>query len=297
MNYFNLIIIVVMLLCITTTSAQEYKIVEAESGKAIEVSSLIKELMHYDVVFFGELHDDSLLHFLEADLFQKLVEEDPNFVLSMEMFERDNQIVLDKYIDNEIDYNEFTQKARLWPNHHTDYEPLLQIAKKYNRKVIAANVPRKYAGLLAKNGEKGLEGITDLEKAYLAQNLVVLDDRYKKEFYATMQGMFDHGMPNSNAIDQILNIYKAQCLKDDTMAESINNYLKENDGHKVLHINGDFHSRYFLGTAQKLALLNENLKIAVISPVTYTSDEKLMWKAEHSDAGDYLLLIHRDETR
>ena len=47
----------------------------------------------------------------------------------MEMFERDNQIELSNYINGKINYEEFSQQARLWPNHKTDYEPLLQIAK------------------------------------------------------------------------------------------------------------------------------------------------------------------------
>lgn len=293
MNYFNLLIVVFMLLGICTTSAQEYKIVESESGKPLDMSVLTQELLNYDVVFFGELHDDSLLHHLEAELFNNLGTADKNFNLSMEMFERDNQAELTNYIKGKSDYQEFSNKVRLWSNHKTDYEPLLQIAKNHKRDVIAANVPRVYASKLAKEGEEGLNNIRDEEKEYFAKKLVVLDDRYKKEFYETMQGMMDHGMPNKSGNDKILNIYKAQCLKDDTMAESINNYLVSNKGKKILHINGDFHSRYYLGTAQKLALMNKNLKIAVISPVAFSLEDKLDWSPDYSDAGDYLILFNR----
>lgn len=293
MNYINLIVIAVMLLSMATIGAQEYKIVESESGKPYQLDAMAKELLNYDVVFFGELHDDSLLHHLQAELFSKMTDLDQDVVLSMEMFERDNQNVLTNYVTGQINYEEFSSSARLWPNHETDYEPLLQIAKKSKRDVIASNVPRRYASLLAKEGQTALENINPDEKSFIADKLLVLDDRYKKEFYATMQGMFDHGMPNKAGQDRILNIYKAQCLKDDTMAESINNYLIDNPGKKVLHINGDFHSRYFLGTAQKLALMNSKLKTAVISPVAFSPEDKLEWSPEHSDAGDYLILITR----
>ncbi len=293
MNYFNLLIVVFMLLGICTTSGQDYKIVESESGKPLDMSVLTQELLNYDVVFFGELHDDSLLHHLEAELFNNLVTADKNFNLSMEMFERDNQAELTNYIKGKSDYQEFSNKVRLWSNHITDYEPLLKIAKNHKRDVIAANVPRVYASKLAKEGEEGLNNIIDKEKEYFAKKLVVLDDRYKKEFYETMQGMMDHGMPNKSGNDMILNIYKAQCLKDDTMAESINNYLSLNKGKKILHINGDFHSRYYLGTAQKLALMNKNLKIAVISPVAFSLEDKLDWSPDYTDAGDYLILFNR----
>lgn len=295
MTYFNLILITIILLGMTSISAVEYKIVEAESGKPYDLTSMTKELLNYDVIFFGELHDDALLHKLEADLFEKLASSDKKIVLSMEMFERDNQDILNKYINGEISYQDFSEQARLWPNHETDYEPLLQIAIKHKRDVIAANVPRKYASLLAKEGQDALAQIPDDEKKYISQDLLVLDDRYKTEFYNTMKGMFDHGMPNKTGQDRILNIYKAQCLKDDTMAESMHKYLQDNPKSKILHINGDFHSRYFLGTAQKLALMDGNLKIAVIAPVTFSVEDKLEWSPEYSDAGDFLILIHRED--
>ena len=293
MNYLNLLITVIMLLGLCTVNAQEYKLVESESGKEISLTKMSEELLNYDVIFFGELHDDSLLHHLQAELFQKLVNENNNIVLSMEMFERDNQIELSNYINGKINYEEFSQQARLWPNHKTDYEPLLQIAKASSRDVIASNVPRRFASLLAKGGEDALNSVEKAEHKLFANKLVVLDDRYKTEFYETMKGMAQHGMPNRSNQDMILNIYKAQCLKDDTMAESINDYLKSNPSKKVLHINGDFHSRYFLGTAQKLALMNNQLKIAIISPVTFSLDESIEWAPEFSDAGDYLILFPR----
>ncbi len=294
MTYLNLLIIALMLLGLCTANGQDFKIVESESGKPYDLDILTAELLNYDVVFFGELHDDSLLHYLEAEMFSRLVSQSKSVVLSMEMFERDNQIVLSNYISNKIDYPEFSQSARLWPNHETDYEPLLQIAKEYNRDVIAANVPRRFASILAREGEDALSKVDEKDKKYFAEKLVVLDDRYKTEFYETMSSMSKQGMPNKSGHDMILNIYKAQCLKDDTMAESINNYLSKNPERKVLHINGDFHSRYYLGTAQKLALLNSNLKIAVIAPVTFSPGDELDWSPEFTEAGDYLILFHRN---
>ncbi len=294
MTYLNLLIIVLMLLGLCTANGQDFKIVESESGKPYDLDILTAELLNYDVVFFGELHDDSLLHYLEAEMFSRLVSQSKSVVLSMEMFERDNQIVLSNYISNKIDYPEFSQSARLWPNHETDYEPLLQIAKEYNRDVIAANIPRRFASILAREGEDALSKVDEKDKKYFAEKLLVLDDRYKTEFYETMSSMSKQGMPNKSGHDMILNIYKAQCLKDDTMAESINNYLSKNPERKVLHINGDFHSRYYLGTAQKLALLNSNLKIAVIAPVTFSPGDELDWSPEFTEAGDYLILFHRN---
>lgn len=295
MPYSNLLLILIIVATLGCAKTVDYEIVKAEDGTTYTLNKLADELLTYDVIFFGELHDDSLLHHLESELYQRLLTKDKNIVLSMEMFERDNQAGLDDYIHHNSTYDEFSQAVRLWGNHETDYEPLLQLSKLHSRDVIASNVPRKYASLVAKSGEEALAELEDSEKQQFAEKLVVLDDRYKSEFYNAMGQMGRHGMPQQAGEDPLLNIYKAQCLKDDTMAESINNYLIANPGKKVLHINGDFHSRYHLGTSQKLALLNNKLRIAVIAPEPFPLQDKLEWQPDLSDAGDYLILFYRKE--
>jgi uncharacterized iron-regulated protein len=50
----------------------------------------------------------------------------------------------------------------------------------------------------------------------------------------------------------IYQIYQAQCIKDDTMAESIARQRAVNPARPVLHVNGSFHSDYLQGTAARL---------------------------------------------
>ncbi|MFA7057195.1 MAG: ChaN family lipoprotein [Candidatus Cloacimonadales bacterium] len=295
MPYINLLLVIIILSCLGCAKTADYEIVEAQSGTPLNLNELSDVLLTYDVIFFGELHDDSLLHHIEHELYKKLIKKNKDLVLSMEMFERDNQTGLDNYIQGKSTYEQFAANVRLWSNHETDYEPLLQLSRKYSRDVIASNVPRKYATLVAKSGEEALNAVEDDERQYFAENLIVLNDRYKEKFYSTMSQMGRHGMPQQGGHDALLNIYKAQCLKDDTMAESINNYLLANPGKKVLHINGDFHSRYHLGSSQKLALLNRDLKIAVIAPVAFQSQGTLQWQPAQSEAGDFLILFYRTE--
>ena len=50
----------------------------------------------------------------------------------------------------------------------------------------------------------------------------------------------------------IYQIYQAQCIKDDTMAESIARQRQRDPMRPVLHINGSFHSDYVMGTYSRL---------------------------------------------
>ncbi|OQY37875.1 MAG: hypothetical protein B6226_04505 [Candidatus Cloacimonetes bacterium 4572_65] len=292
MNYF---IIAVLLLMSTGLCSMEYTFVKSSNGEEVSLKELTSKLVKDDVVFFGELHDDSLLHHLEATLFEAMADKNKRVVLSMEMFETDNQEALTKYVRGEYSEEEFKANVRLWPNHYPDYEPLLQIAKRYKRDVIAANVPRRYAGRIVREGEDYIETLPADERKLLARKLVVLDDDYKTKFFATMSGMGGKRKMAMQGDDMVMKIYKAQCLKDDTMAESIYDYMKENKKAKVLHINGDFHSSNHLGTAQKVALLNPKLDISVITPVPFEVGSKLEWDSSLTPLGDYLILFERVE--
>lgn len=50
-------------------------------------------------------------------------------VLSLEMFEADNQSVLNEYLDGKITEDEFLAKSRPWPRYKTDYRQLVEFAK------------------------------------------------------------------------------------------------------------------------------------------------------------------------
>src|SRR5579875_4234289 len=80
-----------------------YKIYSSAAKKTITVDELIKALNKTDAVFYGEEHDDSIGHILEATLLKKLAEAHPQkLALSMEMFESDCQNVLNEYLSGLI---------------------------------------------------------------------------------------------------------------------------------------------------------------------------------------------------
>ena len=61
--------------------------------------------------------------------------------------------------------------------------------------------------------------------------------------------------------------FAAQVTRDDTMAESIANYLRDNPGHRIVHVTGAFHVEDRLGTIERLKMRAPNLKIALVLPV------------------------------
>ncbi len=292
---FSLQIVIVVLLFFTgcTNQSKKYQFYESSSEKSLSLKEIAKELVNYNVVFFGEFHDDSLIHSIESEILPILFKQKKDLTISMEMFERDIQNILDDFLANKIKENNFIEDSRAWPNYLTDYKNIIEFAKTNNLDVIASNVPRKYAAMVSKQGAMALENLSQNEKKYVAENISILDNEYKKNFVRIMEENMKMGKMKSRNMPISMmkgfdNIYVAQCLKDDTMAESIFQYLNTNPETLVIHYNGNFHSEYHLGTANKLKRLNKNLKIAVISPI-YANDITIDSKDKRK--GDYLLYI------
>ena len=103
-----------------------------KDGKAIKYEKMLRQLQDADIVLFGELHDNPIAHWLQYELtkdLHKLIGD--KLVLGAEMFESDNQLILDEYLSGIIFESKFEAEARLWPNYQTDYKPLIASTTKY----------------------------------------------------------------------------------------------------------------------------------------------------------------------
>ena len=289
----RIIVIALLILSILPVFSQEYKIIDTKMNKEIELKEMVERLGDYDVIFFGEFHGNKILHSLEIELLKIFYRNNKNLIISMEMFERDVQPILDKYLSNEISEADFLTESRAWSNYKTDYKPLIEFAKENELTVVAANIPRRYASMISKQGMNALDSLSQEEKKFVAGKHKVFDDEYKDRFIRTMQSNMKHNskMP-SGMMKNFDQIYAAQCIKDDTMAESILKYQHIPPRRKVIHFNGDFHSRKHFGTAQKIQILEPILKVAVISPLI--CEDEFTWKDEDLLEGEFLILL-KDE--
>jgi uncharacterized iron-regulated protein len=276
----------VLLILLIFGLAAEISIIKAESGARLDAKSLGKDLRAYDVIFFGEWHGDQHLHQLQSQILPGLLDDERELILSFEMWERDTQEHLDAFVAREMPEEEFTRMSRAWPNYR-DYRPLLIFAQKQNLKAVAANIPRIYANRTAKEGWDFVKTLPPEERAWIASELTAPDDDYRQAFFETMGNMSGHPLNQ----ESLQSMYMAQCIKDDTMAESIALALRNSPKARVIHFNGDFHSRSFLGTVSRLQNALPDKKIAVITPQVSADTEALMQKEDAGMPGTHLILM------
>ncbi|CAA7193612.1 ChaN family lipoprotein [Chryseobacterium potabilaquae] len=283
--------IAILLIGFYSLSAQSFKAYQFydKKGKKVDTDQLVKELADYDVVFFGENHNNSINHWLQLKVTETLYKQKKgHIILGAEMFERDNQVQLNQYLNGAIDAKTFKDSTRLWNNYITDYKPLVDFAKDKKLSFIATNIPRRYASQTSKQGLGSLDTLTDKEKTYIAQLpiKVTLDTPGYLEMKAMMG---DHAEGT-----KVMNFIAAQATKDATMAESILRNIQA--GKTFIHYNGNYHSKEFGGIYWYIKQKNQKLKMAVIS-VFESNDPDLKTPDKDYIPTDYNLIIPSDMTK
>lgn len=122
-----------------------------------------------DVVFVGELHNDPVSHYIEQRVLEAWFDEHGHAAaLSLEMFARDVQYIVDEYLAGLITDSAFQQSSSPWSNYETDYRPLVEFAKERGLPVIAANAPRRYSNMVSRGGRTALDALSDQARSHLA---------------------------------------------------------------------------------------------------------------------------------
>ena len=138
-------------------------------GRPATIEDVRAALAKNDVVFVGEQHDDPVSHYIEQMVLEDMYEiYGQATALSMEMFSRDAQYIVDEYLAGLITDAHFQQSSSPWSNYETDYKPQVEFAKANGLSVIAANAPRRYANRVTRNGRQSLLDLSDQALSYVA---------------------------------------------------------------------------------------------------------------------------------
>ena len=265
--------------------AYDYRLIDSQTQHPLTVKQLARLLSKQDVIFIGELHGNHASHLLEMQLMAELHALRPLQNLSMEMFNRDQQPILNRYLDSEIGEAFLINETPTWQNYIGSYRPLIEYAKQNFIPVIAANAPADIVRCIGRQGTDYIDKLSSEERLLIAHAPFTDNSEYRQrymDFLADARVLAPERKENS---------YLAQLTRDNTMAESIYQAWLENPQAQILHINGSFHSENYLGTVSALKSLNPKLRIAVISPLRVENPDKPSYSAEDLKKGDVIYLL------
>lgn len=258
-------------------------ILYSKDGKSVKYKKMVRKIQDADVILFGEYHNNPVSHWLQLELSRDLFEiKDRQLVLGAEMFESDNQLLMDEYLQGLISQSRFEAEVRLWPNYESDYKPLVELARENQLRFIATNIPRRYASVVNSSGFEGLEMLSEQAKTFLPP----LPVKYNPDLKAYSKMLEMNGINNHRNE----NFPKAQAIKDATMSY----FISENwsPGKLFLHFNGAYHSDNFESIYWYLKQTNPDLKITTLTTVTQEDISQL--NKENTGKADYIICVDKD---
>src|SRR6185503_14927370 len=215
------------------------------------LADLFDRLGASDVVFVGETHLDDTTHRIELAVLEgMLARRAGKVILSMEMFERDVQPVLDDYLHGKIDEGTFLASSRPWGNYRTDYRPLVESAKAHRIPVLAANA------------------LAPEQRRLLPAEIHPADASYWERVDRATRG---HMNFTSQTDEQRL--FSGQNLWDNSMGDAVAEALAAHPDHAIVHVVGGFHVMYHDGTAAQLRRRAPDARVAVVEVMTVSGSQ------------------------
>lgn len=300
----------------TALSPDSYAIYTS-GGVPATLDDIIAATDTVDVVFVGEVHDDVTAHALQDSLWQRVVRSTDNrpVALSLEMFERDVQSILDEYLAGTISEQHFVGDARAWQNYATAYHRMVETAKNENLAVLAANAPRRYVSQVARGGQDVLSGLSSWARQWLAPlpfpgPTVAYQEKWDTLMRQAMppghgstesdtsaraptqgessRGASAHGAsPHGNSGPSTM--LQAQALWDATMAFTIAEHLTRQPQSLIMHVTGAFHVSRGSGTPDALQHYRPGTRDLVVL-LRPTADPDTFDLEEHTGLGDFVIL-------
>lgn len=276
-------------------SEKNYRIYSVKLGKEVTLSDIADDMKNYNVLFFGEEHNDSVTHFLERSMLELMYNKYNNgLALSMEMFDRDVQPVMDEYLKDFIREKNFTKDARVWSN-YKDYRPMVEFAKSKGLNIVCANAPTRYANLAGRKGQSALMELPQESKSFFAP---LPYDSATGAYYNKLMAESGHTMAPSKDSGAkappsmpmpAFNLPMAQSLWDATMAYSISEYWKKNKEKKIMQVNGKFHSDERFAIVTQLKHYSPKARTLVISSTSDDAFPNIDW-TKYKQFGDYIII-------
>jgi uncharacterized iron-regulated protein len=210
---------------------------------------------------------------------------DRTVVLSLEMFERDVQPVVDEYLADLITESHFLSSARPWEDYETRYRPMVEFARAHGLDIVAANAPRRYVNRASRLGRDSLASLPSTARAWLPPLPYPEGSTdYRAEWDALMGPAAAHmrGTP-----------FDAQTLWDASMGQMVGRAVDGHEDALVLHLAGSFHVANFTGTPEALQHYRPGTRALVL--VAEPAEDRNGLTSEQQGLGDFVILTRPPE--
>ena len=242
------------------------------TGEQYNWEQLLDAMSNADVIIMGEQHTDARGHAIQTEIIAAAGERWRELTLSLEEFDRSEQVELTSFQHGEITAAELKAVRNfVMPavrDNWMDWNlPKLEAARQSQASLLASNAPLKYSRLVRNVGCANLPELVPEERALFDCPSVAEDPAYKDRFVRNLKASISRNKPaGMKPLEeaQTDRMFRALRVWDATMAASIVAARAEGAS-KVLHVVGGQHSDFNGGLVQELRQRDPDSRVLVIS--------------------------------
>ncbi len=282
-------------------SGVDYVVYDRE-GRRVALRTLVVAATDDEVLLVGEEHDDMVGHAIEAeilDLVAASILPTPGrrIVLSLEMFERDVQYIVDEYLEDLISEDHFLRSTRPWDDYEARYRPLVELAKAQGMSVVAANAPRRYVSRVTRHGPESLSALPETARRFLPPlPYPGPSPAYQAQWNAIMEEAMAgyEGGAEGRAYSVNPNTIWSQALWDASMGHAISEALVSHVGGFVVHFAGSFHVEKGTGILERISDYRPGTRVTTVV-MTKVDDVEAWSRDEHGPLADFVVLTKKPD--
>ena len=233
----------------------DHRLYVLQNNKEIRLADAISDLKKNRIILVGEHHTNQNHHFAQLNVIQSLNEAGVQVAIGIEMFRKDSQQALDRWVAGNIGEAEFQEiYYDNWTYPWSAYQMIFEYAKKERIPMIGLNVPRDITRQVSR---QGFNSLSEEQKGKLADVSCRVDKEYM-DYIKKAFGGHGHGKLNFTYFCE------AQLVWDSAMAINTLDYLKKNPDAVVVLLAGAGHVQK--GAVPRQISLRSQTPHAVILP-------------------------------
>lgn len=259
-------LIIFMAFFIMAPNGFAYQLLDLASKKKTALKKSVETLKAGRLIIVGELHTNAEHHQKQLSVIETLHDAGVKVSIGLEMFRRDSQKDLDRWVSKDISPDEFYKfYYDNWNYPWPFYSMIFEYARDNKIPMIGLNVGREITQQVAR---KGFDSLSEEQRGKLEDVICIVDETYMA-FIRKAFGDHSHGKLD------FIHFCEAQLVWDNIMAIHALDYLKSNPERVMVLLTG-------IGHALKLGIpaqikRRSDLPYVVILPETpgYISQEKM----------------------
>jgi uncharacterized iron-regulated protein len=245
------------------STLEEGQIVHLSTGGVVTKEQLIDIADGARIIYVGEAHDNLNAHKVQLEILQAFHERHTgNIAVGMEMLKRPSQAVADQWTSGELEEKEFVRTwVDDWSDDYPYYRDILEFVREHHIPLRALRASDDWM--------KRVKALPDTEPADLGEaSEEALPEMDIEDIYhrSHIEAVFNKHPRHSQDFEEF---YKAQVLWDESMAQSVYEYLTSEEGHdkKILVFAGSQHIEHGFGIPRRV-FRRLSVPYVIVLPVT-----------------------------